>query len=48
LRPQDIRYGEYLELYGKKFLINGCDTFTANYFKEKLSIDFPVSELELP
>lgn len=46
IRPEDIKFGEPLDIFGRKFQINGCDVFTHNYYKEKLNCDFPLSSSE--
>lgn len=48
IRPQDIIYGQYLTIYNRKFLINGCDAYTQGYYKEKFNVDFPLGSDEMP
>ena len=40
------KYGEILEIFGKKFKINGCDKFTQDYYRENFNRDFPLSSIE--
>jgi len=32
--PEDFRNGETIDVFGRKFQINGCDSFTHDYYKE--------------
>ncbi|EGR31837.1 hypothetical protein IMG5_100900 [Ichthyophthirius multifiliis] len=41
-KPIDIVYGQIVDVFGRKFQINGCDPYTQLYYKEKLNIDFPL------
>jgi len=41
ITPTDIKFGENLIVYGKKFLIKGCDAFTQSYYKVNFGVDFP-------
>ena len=43
-----IKDGDILEIFGRKFRINGCDVFTNQYYKEKYDVEFPVREIEKP
>lgn len=48
-QPKDFRIGETIFIYGRRFLLLNCDSFTRNYFENvlkepqqtKLSIKFP-------
>ena len=42
VKAEDIKFGEYLNVYGRNFLIQGCDPYTSRYFREKFNIDFPI------
>ncbi|KAL4485443.1 hypothetical protein ABPG72_008311 [Tetrahymena utriculariae] len=44
VKPTDIKFGEDLVAFGKKFRINGCDKYTQDYYREKYNIDFPLGE----
>lgn len=40
----DIKFGEELDVFGRKFKVNGCDPYTQRYYKEKFNIDFPLGQ----
>lgn len=44
-KPDEIKYGEAIELYGRKFFITGCDQFTHDFYLEKYGIDFPIGSI---
>jgi len=48
IRPHDIVDGQVIEIFGRKFKVNGCDDFTHEYYKSKYGIDFPVKSIEKP
>lgn len=42
LKPEHIRFGESIKIYGRDFNVNGCDAFTSKYYKEHFNREFPV------
>ena len=34
-----------IEIFGRKFQVNGCDKFTQEHYRAKYGIDFPLSSL---
>lgn len=48
IKPEHIFYGEQLDIYGRKYQINGCDPYTSDYYKEVLNRDFPIGGNEVP
>jgi len=48
IKADEIKCGEFFEVFGRKFLIKGCDEFTHAYFLDKYGIDFPVGGIENP
>jgi len=46
--PKDIRFGEDFVVFGKKYYIKGCDTYTQNYYKESYGVEFPLGNTDLP
>jgi hypothetical protein len=46
ITPDQIKHGESLEVFGRKFFIKGCDPFTQEFYKERYSTDFPIGSVE--
>lgn len=34
-----------IEIFGRTFLVNGCDKFTHDYYMQSYGYDFPLSSL---
>ena len=45
-KPEDLKIGNYIYVYGRKCRIVGCDEFTRKWYKDTLSIDMPVTNLK--
>lgn len=41
-KPTDIKFNEELDVFGRKFKINGCDIYTQKFYADKFGIDFPL------
>jgi len=48
IKLQEIKAGEFFEVFGRKFFIKGCDPFTHDYFNEKFGINFPIGSVDQP
>jgi len=46
IKVDEIKYGEFFEVFGRKFFIKGCDPYTQVYFMEKHGIHFPIGSID--
>lgn len=55
-QPKDLKVGDTIFIYGRRFLLLDCDAFTKNYFENvlkipqqnKLSLKFPQKTVPKP
>jgi len=48
IKANEIKAGEYFQVFGRKFFIKGCDPFTHDYFMDKFGINFPIGDVDTP
>jgi hypothetical protein len=41
LKAEELAVGSSLEVFGRAYLLEGCDEFTRNYCRTKFGVDFP-------
>lgn len=48
LKPEEIYFGSTINVFNRPFIVNGCDPFTQQYFKENFNREFPQGSIEQP